>query len=78
MMSEDVKNECCYGLSKIGNGQTKIFPLTLCVVSTSDETIHCGICLTSQKNLHWTSGGGKFGPKIAFFGTILSLKIGFC
>ena len=54
----------------------KTFPRTLCVVSTSDETIHCGICLTSQKNLHWTSGGGKFGPKIAFFGTILSLKIG--
>ena len=46
----------------------KTFPRTLCVVSTSDETIHCGICLTSQKNLHWTSGGGKFGPKIAFLG----------
>ena len=35
----------------------KTFPRTLCVVSTSDETIHCGICLTSNKNLHWASGG---------------------
>ena len=56
----------------------KTFPHTLCVVSTSDETTHCGICLTSNKNLHWASGGGAgvFGPKIAFFGTIFSLKIG--
>ena len=29
-MSEDVKNEYCYGLSKIGNGQTKP-SLVLCV-----------------------------------------------
>ena len=36
----------------------KTFPLTLCVVSTSDETTHGGICLT---NLHWASGeGGEF------------------
>ena len=34
----------------------KTFPHTLCVVSTSDETTHCGICLTSNKNLHWASG----------------------
>ena len=34
----------------------KTFPHTLCVVSTSDETTHCGICLTSNKNLHWVSG----------------------
>ena len=54
----------------------KTFPHTLCVVSTSDETTHCGICLTSNKNLHWASGGGKFGQKIAFLGTIFSLKIG--
>ena len=48
------------------------------LVSTSYETTHCGICLTSNKNLHWASGGGGgvFGPKIAFFGTIFSLKIG--
>ena len=50
-------------------------PHTLCVVSTSDETTYWGICLTSNKNLHWASGG-MFGPKIAFFGTIFSLKIG--
>ena len=53
----------------------KTFPHTLCVVSTSDETTHCDICLTSHKNLHWASGG-MFGPKIKFFGTIFSLKIG--
>ena len=39
----------------------KTFPHTLCVVSTSDETTHCGICLTSNKNLHWASGGGGGG-----------------
>ena len=55
----------------------KTFPHTLCVVSTSDEATHCGICLTSNKNLQWASGGGgEFGPKIAFFGTIFSLQIG--
>ena len=54
----------------------KTFPRTLRVVSTSDETVHCGICLTSQKNLHWASGGGDFRPNIAFLGTIFSLKIG--
>ena len=55
----------------------KSFPHTLCVVSTSHETTHCGICLTSKKNLHGASGGGgEFGLKNAFFGTIVSLKIG--
>ena len=29
---------------------------TLCVVSTSDKTNHCDVCLTSNKNLHWTLG----------------------
>ena len=49
---------------------------TLCVVSTSDKTTHCGICLTSIRNRHWASGR-KFGPKIQiFFRTIFSLKIG--
>ena len=38
-------------------GSNKTFPQTLCVVSTSDETTHCGICLTSNKNLHCASGG---------------------
>ena len=50
------------------------FPHTLCVVSTSDETTHCGIRLTSNKNLHWTSGG-SLGQKLHFL-TIFSLKIG--
>ena len=36
----------------------KTFRHTLCVVSTSDETTHCGICLTSNKNHHWASGSG--------------------
>ena len=56
----------------------KTFPHTLCVVSISYEPTHCGICFTSNKNLHWASGvggegGRKFGPKN---GTIFSLKIG--
>ena len=46
----------------------KTFPRTLCVVSTSDETIHCGICLTSQKNLHWASGGGSLDQILHFLG----------
>ena len=44
---------------------SKTFPHTLCVVSTSDETTHCGICLTSNKNLHWASGGGVWPPLTA-------------
>ena len=35
----------------------KTFPHTLCVVSTSDETTHSGICVTSNKNRYWASGG---------------------
>ena len=60
----------------------KTFPHTLCVFSTSDidhETTHCGISLTSNKNLHWASrgwGGGSLGQKLHFWGTIFSLKIG--
>ena len=50
----------------------KTFYHTLCVVSASDGTTHFGICLTSNKNLHWETGGGGgglgFGPKIAFLG----------
>ena len=55
----------------------KTFPHTLCVVSASDETTHSVICLTSNKNRYWASGGrrGKFGPKIAFFGTIFPMKL---
>ena len=48
----------------------KTFPHTLCVVSTSDETTHCGICLTSNKNLHWASGGGSLGQKLHFLGQL--------
>ena len=44
----------------------KTFPHTLCVVSTSYETTHCGICLTSDKNLHWASGGGCLDQKLHF------------
>ena len=35
----------------------KTVPHTLCVVSTSRETTHCCIWLTSNKNLLWASGG---------------------
>ena len=45
----------------------KTFSHTLCVVSTSDETPHCGICLTSNKNLHWVSGGGDVWTKNYIF-----------
>ena len=34
----------------------KTFRHTLFVVSSSDETTPCGICLTSNKNLHCESG----------------------
>ena len=53
----------------------KTFPHTLCVVSTLDETTHCGICLTSNKNLQWASGVGDVWAKNCI-GTIFSLKIG--
>ena len=53
----------------------KTFPHTLCEVITLDETTHRGICFTSNKNLHWASGG-EIWAKIAFFGAIFSLKIG--
>ena len=46
----------------------KTFAQTLCVVSNSDEITRCGICFTSNKNLHCASGAGEFGPKISFFG----------
>ena len=52
----------------------KTFPDTLCVVSSSDETTHCDICLTSNKNLHWA--GGEVWAKTCIFGTIFFLKIG--
>ena len=52
----------------------KTFPPTFCVVSTSEETIHCSICLTFKKNLHWAlgreGGGVELRPNIGFFGTI--------
>ena len=49
---------------------------TLCVVSTSDKTTHCGICLTSNNHRHWASGR-KFGPQLKKkFRTIFSLEIG--
>ena len=38
-------------------------------------TLLTGICLTSNKNLQWASGG-EVWAKIALFGTIFSLKIG--
>ena len=49
----------------------KTFPHTLCVVSTSDETTHCGICLTSNKNLHWASGGEVWDKNCIFWDNFL-------
>ena len=53
----------------------KTFYHTLCVViSTSDDTTHCGICLTSNKNLHWgviRGGGGSLGQKLHFWDNFL-------
>ena len=49
----------------------RTFPRTLCIVSTSDETTHCGICLTSIKTRSgYQRGEGDFGPEIAFLTTI--------
>ena len=63
----------------------KTFPRTLCVVSTSDETTHCGICLTSNKNPHWESGGrrggglgGSLNQKSHFVGQFSPWKLEFC
>ena len=49
----------------------KTFPHNWCVVSTWDETNHCGICLTSNTNQHWASGGGSLGLKMHFGGQFL-------
>ena len=72
------KNECqSLRIEQNWKWSNKTFPHTLCVVSTSDETTHSGICLTSNKNLYWASGGGvEVWAKIAFFGTIFSMKMG--
>ena len=58
----------------------KTFPHTLCVVSTSDETTHSGICLTSNKNLYWASGGrgGSLGQKLHFLGQFSPWKLEIC
>ena len=67
---------------QIGNGQTEpsLIYFTYYVVSTSDETTQCGICLTSNKNLHWASGGDVWAKNCIFFGgggqLLFSLKIG--
>ena len=52
----------------------KTFPDTLCVVSTSDETTHCDICLTSNKNLHRASGGGGVWAKTRGFIKVLNRR----
>ena len=48
------------------------FPHTLCVVSTSDETTLCGICL---KKPALGIGEGSLCQKLHFFGTMFTLKI---
>ena len=49
----------------------KPFPNTLCVVSTSDETTHCDICLTSNTNLHWASGEDVWTKNYIFWNNFL-------
>ena len=44
----------------------KTFPHTLCVVSTPAGTTHCGIYLTSNKNLHWASGREVLAKNYSF------------
>ena len=44
----------------------KTFPHTLCVVSTSDETTHLGICLTSNKTCTGHQGGEVWAKKLHF------------
>ena len=40
--------------------------------SQANETTHCGICLTSDKNLQWASGGeGSLGQKLHFWDNFL-------
>ena len=39
--------------------------------STSYETTHCGICLTSNKNLHWASGGDVWTKNYIFWNNFL-------
>ena len=51
---------------------SNIFPHTLCVVSASDETTHCCICLSSNKDLYQASReGGSLGQKLHFLGQFL-------
>ena len=66
-------NECRQGLSKIGNGKTKPS-----VVSTSDETTHYSICLTTNKNLHWVSAGEVWAKNCIFWGQYSPSKLEFC
>ena len=49
----------------------KPFPHTLCLVSTSGETTHCDICLTSNKNLHWASGEDVWTKNYIFWNNFL-------
>ena len=66
------------GIEQNWKWSNKTFAHTLCVVSNSDETTRCGICFTSNKNLHCASGGGGevWAKNFLFWGTIFSLKIG--
>ena len=61
----------------------KTFPHTLCVVSTSDETTHCGICLTCtwpELGIRGATegGGGSLNQKLHFVGQFSPWKLEFC
>ena len=72
------KNECpALRIEQNWKWSNKTFPHTLCVVSTSAETTHCGICLTSYKNLPWDQGGSLV-QKLHFLGQFSPWKLEFC
>ena len=48
----------------------KTFPHTLRVVSTSDETAHCGILFDFKRKPALRITGGSLGQKLHFLGTI--------
>ena len=78
LLDQMFKNECRSGRTEQNwKWSNKTFPHTLFVVSTSDETTHCGICLSSNKNLHWVSGREVWAQNCIFGGTIFSLKLRF-
>ena len=49
----------------------RTFPYTLCVVSTPHDTAHYCICLSSNKNQHWASGGNVWTKNYILYNNFL-------